>query len=324
MEKHEIKKIISGIALIFFTVTEIFTVLVLTLPLIFSGTIGVSLSSFASSVWPHLVVIVTITILWIYTRKQNWSISILLNDRNVRLAAGMLLVLHGIFDLFNHIPTLFVFINECLQPRMSPKNSLTLNVITQLTAIIFVLCKIALGILLLKVDKIKSFKTQGVSYGEEEIKISTGVALFFILASDGRILLYRILARFSQENNDVFTKFAIFDLPWVIATVIIIVILFIFAKKQNWKINDFLQERVIRVTAGTLIVMNGVFELINWLAGIISIVTLPTEALQNPIFDMKHIIVMSGVRAILILCQIVIGICLVRLNKAKHLADIIK
>jgi hypothetical protein len=312
MERNEVIKIVSGITLIFFTVAEIFAVLTMAIPFVFGGTIGDDLSALVSYVWPQLVVIAAIISLFVYTKKQKWSIGNLLHDQNIRLAAGTLLILDGFVDLFYRIPPLLSIINGYFHnpEPISLSNSLTFNIISLSTANIFILSQIAVGIYLFKRCNSKMNNNLDILDEKyEALKKAIGIALLFFLVTDIRTVLVKVYSRFIHSDHGSMLLFARYDLPGLAAAAVIIGILFMLAKKQRWSSKEFLQDQVIGMTAGTLIILDGMINLFICLSGLIYIISLYADLQQNAEFANIRMlsILASVVNAVFILYQIAIG-----------------
>jgi hypothetical protein len=320
VEKNEEAKIISGITLIFFSVKEVFTVLNIILPLFISGTIGELIPSFASYFWPHLVAFGAIIVLFVYTRKQNWSIGNFLHDRNIRLAAGTLFILDGFVDLFTRMPPLIASLYSCaMHPGvMNPVNTTIINIMSLAQANMIVLCQIVIGIFLFKQNRLKLGDTQDLPRERNEAKKkATGIALLFFLAANTQVVLHKIMTRMFQSSRAYSAGYDLYVLPGLIAIIAMIVMLFILTNKQNSTIKKFLQERVIRISAGTLIILDGVYKLLNLLADLTSMMSLPDGFQQNAEFAnmMTLSYVVRAVNAVFIICEIIIGIYLVKFYK---------
>jgi hypothetical protein len=157
----------------------------------------------------------------------------------------------------------------------------------------------------------------------EEVKTILGIALLYTIVTSILSFLSRLNAFLMQDGFEKATNlFLQRNALWIIVVTGVIIILSVYTKKLKQKFySDVLQNRIIRLTTGVLIALEGLINLSSILPICIMSVNLSIQVSQQAGESMEGIITKSimsnAISVIIIIFQILIGIYLVKFYEKK-------
>lgn len=157
----------------------------------------------------------------------------------------------------------------------------------------------------------------------EEIKTIMGIALLYTMITSISLLLSRLTIFISQDHLektiDLFLqRYAL----WIIVVIGTIVILNVYSKKLNQKsYSNILENRVVRLTTGVLVSLDGLINLSSLLPlytmNVKSSIQLSNETRVTIEAMVTKLLMSNLLSLVIILCQIFVGIYLVKYYKKK-------
>jgi hypothetical protein len=159
---------------------------------------------------------------------------------------------------------------------------------------------------------------------QEQIKTILGISLLYTIITSIFSFLNKLnTAIFSQDDLDVKIRFFLQDyLLWMVIVAAIIIVLIMYAKRLNQGVSfDVLSDSLVRITASTLVILDGIIHL----SGIIPLYVMSVQSTiqashmmqQNLQRMLTQVIVSDVISVLLILCQVFVGIYLIRFYKIK-------
>lgn len=164
MEKHEQLNKTVGIALLFTTITSIFSLLNRLAALIVTSRDSVG-NYFKSNILWFAVVAAIISILAAYYKKSNEKgFLYILQNEDIRITTGVLISIQGLISLAGtlpaHINTL-QFLLKTMNIPMNVTNGRTIT--TMVVSVILIICQVLLGVYLARFFKSKVNATSGLN-----------------------------------------------------------------------------------------------------------------------------------------------------------------
>lgn len=157
----------------------------------------------------------------------------------------------------------------------------------------------------------------------EEVKTILGIALLYTIITSMLSLLSRLTIFITQDGfKNATNLFLQRNALWIIVVAGIIIILRMYTKKLNQKFySDILQNRIIRLITGALIIFEGLINLSSLLPICIMSVKLSIQVSQQVGTSMEEIITKSItsniISVVIILAQILVGIYLIKFYEKK-------
>lgn len=158
----------------------------------------------------------------------------------------------------------------------------------------------------------------------EKLKITVSVSILFIVFTSAFSLASRLVAPIVMKGMMAYNlqSFLFKNIIWIIIAAAIIIILTSYAKKLGIQsYSDLIKDTLIRKTAGLLIIIEGLIDLSNLIPTCISSIISSTQASHlmrgNANGITARIITSDIISIIIILCQVFLGIWLIKLYKEK-------
>lgn len=158
----------------------------------------------------------------------------------------------------------------------------------------------------------------------EKLKITIGVSLLFIIITSAFSLVSRLVAPIVMKGMMAYNlqSFLFKNIIWLIIAAAIIIILTSCTKKLGIQsYSDLIKDTLIRKTTGFLIMLEGLIDLSNLIPTCVSSIISSTQASHlmgaNTNGITARIITSDIISIIIILCQIFLGIWLIKLYKEK-------
>ena len=158
----------------------------------------------------------------------------------------------------------------------------------------------------------------------EHFKLAAGVATLFITITSIFSLISKLITCMlvSEDLQRALSLFLKNNYLWLIVVVIIIFLLITYLKKYNLNsLPALISNETIRLTAGLLIALEGIIHLSNLIS--IYFISLKSYNLTKQLMDtitnevLKKPLISNGISIFIFLCQIFIGIYLVKFYKEK-------
>lgn len=166
MEHNEnFKTTVVGVSLLFIVFTSAFSLVSrLVAPIVMKGMMAYNLQSFLfkNILWIIIAAAIIITLTSYAKKLEIQSYSDLVKDTLIRKTAGLLIIIGGLIDLSNLIPSCISSIISSTQVSHLMRgntNGITARIITSdIISIIIILCQVFLGFWLIKLYKEKASK----------------------------------------------------------------------------------------------------------------------------------------------------------------------
>lgn len=255
MNNTNILKIIIGTAMIYYFISGFFLVLsFIALQIENIAFAGISAIFFQYYLPQILLIAVMILIIFIIMKKGQWTIAEFLQDRTICMTAGLWLLIDGITKSIGFLSNLL--------PQNFGIAALSFS-ISNLIRFGFVLCQIASAILLIKFSQsYKNPENDSAIEKNAARKNAIGIMLIymtvFTITSIADSVLQSVILSQTVDGISFLTTASIMSM---LARVAITFCLFLLARKINWNIRIIIQDRMVRITAGSLLIINGAVRL---------------------------------------------------------------
>ena len=240
---------------------------------------------------------VILFVLFMLNKKHGQNIAAIYKDNTVRKTTGILILISGLISLFVYIPADINAIAQII------KSNIDSSVIPNIVSATLIICQILIAIYLLKC-KIKTNEgyivetVLGVAY------LHTIITFTFSLADE----LSQSIISHASLNEYFLLRF--------VPLAVILLVLYGLNKKRNQSTISIFNDNTARKTTGVLIIVDGLISISIIINTVINIVWL-RNFLGGSVNHTAQSITQNIVRSIIFICQILLGLYLLKYYKTK-------
>ena len=282
----------SGIAYLYTIIVAVFTLIPLLLILFYSPfdkySIKVTLLQFGFFA-------LILGGLYTYNKTQGQSFRVIVADVAIRKATGAVIFIIAVIGLFTYIPSVIYGVTSVVQGITDS------SVILTFVSLGLILCQIAVGIYLLK----HTSRTNGGFAAKTVI----GIAFCNTLIS----AVFKLVTSLTQaliSRDSLNVQF----LLWLGPVAVILIVLWFLNIKHKQSLISAFRDRAVRKATGALLIINGLLSIAAILNSVINTLWI-NDSIGISDYRMNSSITWSIVKFIIVACQIVLGLYLLRAGK---------